>query len=217
MTEPVPEPTYILRMIHISNLSVCIQRRGLHAPNMTPLDGLFWRFIHSAEVQSKRKIQVIPCGPGGTVHDYVPFYFGPLSPMLLNLKTGRVSGYNEGQEVLVYLVSTVQAIESAKLRFVFSDGHGIARLTNWKNESSDLGCVDWAIVRERYWKDTVEDMDRQRRKQAEFLVHQFVPWNLISEIAVFDAKRKRQAEQLLSGNPDAAVPPVVVRRDWYYA
>ena len=30
------------------------------------------------------------------MHDYVPFYFGVLSPMLLQLKTGRVTGYNEG-------------------------------------------------------------------------------------------------------------------------
>lgn len=38
------------------------------------------------------------------MHDYVPFYFGPLSPMMLNLKTGRVAGYEEDQEPLIYLV-----------------------------------------------------------------------------------------------------------------
>jgi hypothetical protein len=49
----------------------------------------------------------------GALHDYVPFYFGFLSPMLLQLKTGRVTGYNEGQEPLVYLKSTVQAVADA--------------------------------------------------------------------------------------------------------
>ena len=34
-------------------------------------------------------------------------YFGYLAPMLLQLKTGRVAGYQEGQSPLLYLVSTV--------------------------------------------------------------------------------------------------------------
>jgi len=46
--------------------------------------------------------------------------------MLLNLKSGRVAGYNEGQEPLVYLKTTVQAVASAGCRFVFTDGHGLA-------------------------------------------------------------------------------------------
>ena len=35
------------------------------------------------------------------MHDYVPFYFGQLSPMLLQLKTNRVAGYTEGQDPLM--------------------------------------------------------------------------------------------------------------------
>ena len=46
-----------------------------------------------------RQAKPITCGPGGTCHDYVPFYFGPLSVMLLNLKTGRVQGYDDGRAV----------------------------------------------------------------------------------------------------------------------
>jgi hypothetical protein len=183
---------------------------------MTPNDGLPYRTIHNVSVQANRHIKQIPCGPGGTAHNYVPFYFGPLSVMLLNLKTGRVQGYDEGQQPLVYLVSSVQAIVDAELQFVFSDGHGLASFTQWYDDLKDLNAVDWKIVGERYWRDKPEDNDRQRRKQAEFLVRDHVEWGLISEIGVYNDAVKNQVTALLSTFPNLSQPPVIVRRDWYY-
>ena len=105
-----PKPTPIFRFMHIDNLRVCLNRSGLCAPNHCPDDGASYRTIHNEVVQNQRHVTHIPCGPGGTVHDYVPFYFGYLSPMLLNLKTGRVEGYDEEQAPLIYLVSSAQAV-----------------------------------------------------------------------------------------------------------
>jgi hypothetical protein len=188
----------------------------LYAPNTTPDDGLQYRTIHNVNVQANRHIKLIPCGPGGTAHDYVPFYFGPLSVMLLNLKTGRVQGYNEGQEPLIYLVSSVQAVVEAGLQFVYSDGHGLAGFTQWYDDPKDLAAVDWGIVGERYWHDKPEDNDRQRRKQAEFLVLNRLEWDLVSEIGVYNDAVRRQVTALVSEYPNLSQPPVVVRRDWYY-
>jgi len=97
----VPSPTPIFRIVHVECLPTVLQRGGLHAANHTPADGLPYRTIHNVEIQGQRHIRNIPSGPGGTLHDYVPFYFGFLSPMLFQLKTGRVAGYNEGQAPLV--------------------------------------------------------------------------------------------------------------------
>lgn len=69
----VPEPTPILRFLHIDNLQLCLKRGGIHAPNHTPDDGLVYKTIHNVDVQAKRHHTTIPCGPKGTVHDYVPF------------------------------------------------------------------------------------------------------------------------------------------------
>jgi len=161
---PIPSPTPIYRIIHIDNLDICLRRRGLYAPNFTPNDGLDYRTIHNTDIQRERQAVCLNCGPCGTVHDYVPFYFGYLSPMLLQLKTGRVEDYNGGQEPIIYVVSTVQAVHSAGSRFVFSDGHGIAAFTEWYDDLSNLSNVDWDMVYQRYWSDNVNDMDRQRRK-----------------------------------------------------
>ncbi len=93
-----PEPTPIFRLLHVDNLEVLLRRGGLHAPNHTPKDDLPYRTIHNVDIQVERRLRQIPYGPRGTIHDYVSFYFGFLSPMLLQLKTGRVAGYQEGQQ-----------------------------------------------------------------------------------------------------------------------
>lgn len=213
---PVPNPTPIYRFMHIDNLRGCLERRGLCAPNHCPDDGLAYRAIHSEEVQNARHVTKIPAGPGGTIHDYVPFYFGYHSPMLLNLKTGRVPGYNEGQAPLIYLVSTAQAVRDSGAGFVFSNGHGLATFTDWFDDLAQLDQVDWGMVYQRYWSDTLGDMDRQRRKQAEFLVHRFCDWSMIREIGVTDQTMKGRAEEILSDYPPCLSRPVTVRRDWYY-
>lgn len=197
-------------------LRTLLQRGGLHAANHTPNDGLPYRTIHNVEIQGQRHIRNIPCGPGGTLHDYVPFYFGYLSPMLLQLKTGQVAGYAEGQEPLVFLKSTVQAVAQAGLRFVFSDGHGIAAYTHWFDDTARLVDVDWSMVYQRYWRDEVGDMDRQRRKQAEFLIHQSCPWTLIQEIGVLNQQTKARVEEVLRGFDLALRPVVNIHVGWYY-
>jgi hypothetical protein len=200
----------------VDNLDTIIRRGGLHAPNHVPDDGLTYRFCHSAEVQSARAEVPVHLGPGGTIHDYVPFYFGYLSPMMLNLKTGRVEGYNEGQEPLIYLVSSAQAIEEAGIKFVYSDGHGLASYTEWFDDLSELGKVDWSVVYQRYWKGDINDMDRQRKKQAEFLVHRYCPWSLIQEIAVIDTAMQQRVEAVQTAFPEGHRRVVRVDRTWYY-
>lgn len=214
--QAAPTPTWLYRLVHVGNLSALLTRGALHAPNWMPNDGLAYRAIHNTEVQANRRVRAIPCGPGGTIHDYVPFYFGQLSVMLLNLNTGRVADYREGQEPLIYLVTTVQTLTQGGCRFVFSDGHGLAGFTQWYDNLARLDRVDWGLVRQRYWADTPEDNDRQRRKQAEFLIWRSLDWSLIRGIAVLNEAMKGQVLALLAQFPHRAHPPVAVQSAWYY-
>jgi len=136
--------------------------------------------------------------------------------MLLQLHTGRVAGYTERQDPLVYLVSTAQAVQQSGAGFVFSDGHGIAVFTRWFDNLGDLDKVDWEAAYATIWRDTVDDMDRQRRKQAEFLVHHQCDWALIQEIAVVNHVIKARVEEILAAFPAGAHRPVQVRPEWYY-
>ena len=210
----VPHPVRIFRLLHIDNLPVCLQRGGLHAPNYVPNDGLQYRIIHNVDIQNERKLRQIPCGAGGTIHDYVAFYFGMRSPMLYVLHSGRVEGYNEGQEPLIYVVSTVEAVQNNALRYVFSDGQGIAAYTQWYDNLNRLNEVDWATVYASNWACSIDDMDRQRRKQAEFLVYQSCPWSLVQEIGVFNDNVQKKVLGILQKFNVST--PVRIHRDWYY-
>lgn len=212
----IPTPTPIFRFLHVDNLGVCLQRGAIHAPNNTPNDGLAYKTIHNVDIQMQRKIAHIPCGPRGVIHDYVAFYFGPRSPMLFQLHTGRVEGYAERQDPLIYLVTTAQDIQQSGGGFVFSDGHGIALFTKWFDNLVDLAEIDWEAAYATIWRDTVNDMDRQRRKQAEFLIYRQCDWSLIREIGVLSDRMKSRVEEILGGFPSLQTVPVHVRPQWYY-
>jgi hypothetical protein len=217
MPGQIPRPTLLYRLVHIDNLPMLLQRGALHAPNFTPDDGLPpYHTIHDANVQASRREKQVPCGPGGVIHDYLSFYFGPLSVMLLKLKTGQVPGYSQGQESLVYLVTTVERVAASGARFVFSDGHGLNRLTRWFDDLNQLDAVDWEIVAAQYWQNTDHDGDRQRRKQAEFLVWRSLDWTRIGGIGVLNESAKTKAEAILDQFPQRSHPPVNVKSGWYY-
>lgn len=188
----------------------------LHAPTSCPDDGLVYKTIHDTAIQDKRRVRAVSCGPGGVIHDYVAFYFGPLSPMLFQLKSGWVAGYTEGQEPLIYLASTAQRVEAAGYGFAFSDGHGIAAFTEWFDSLACLDKVNWHMVNERYWKESLDEPDRKRHKQAEFLVHEQCPWTVIDEIVVVNDDIKKRVETILSGFSEHLHRPVTVRSQWYY-
>ena len=211
-----PQPTPIYRLVHVDCLATLLIRGVLHAPNATPNDGLPYRTIHDTSVQVSRRVKAVPCGPGGTVHDYLPFYFGPRSVMLFKLKTGQVAGYSEGQEPLIYLVSTAQAVAEAGNGFVFTDGHGLANFTAWFTDLARLDAVDWPLLAAQYWNDTPQDNDRQRRKQAEFLVWRSLNWGQIGGIRVLNAAMKLRVEGILQQHPQRKPIAVKVTPGLYY-
>lgn len=194
----IPNPVWILRIIHLNTLDICLRRGGIHAPNFQPSDGQSYTRIDDATVNSSRSVTTIPCGPQGSIHDYVPFYFGPLSPMLYRLHNNNVLGHTTGQQDIIYLVTSVQHVQTQSLRYVFSDGHGLARFTSWFDDLNQLSQVDWNVVNQRYWADTLEDPDKKRRKQAEFLVYQFIPWNTILGIVVQNLNNQNRVQAILN-------------------
>jgi hypothetical protein len=206
--------TKIFHLTDIENLRLIIASGGLLSKKQIDLKTVSYVNIAYDGVQDRRATTTVPCGPGGVLHDYVPFYFAARSPMLLTIKSGNVPGYTGGQDSIVYLTSTAEAIAKAGRKFVFTDGHGIMFITEFFDDLSKLTEVDWDIMRDTYWANTEEDGDRKRRRQAEFLVHEFCPWELIETIAVKNQAAHTQVSQLIG---DLQHKPVVkVEGSWYY-
>jgi hypothetical protein len=202
-------------MVHIDNLPTLLARGALHAPNHVPADGRPWRPIHATQTQADRGQKAVPCGPGGIILDYVGFYFGPRSPMLYRVHTGHNVAKIDQAEI-VYLVSSAQAVAGGGTGFVFYNGHSLAAYSKPFADLTRLPEVDWAAVGLVYWNDTPDDMDRQRRKQAEFLVHRSMNWGLIERIGVCTAAAKARVESALAAYPQRPRPPVTCEPSWYY-
>jgi hypothetical protein len=123
-----------------------------------------------------------------------------------------VEGYGGGQTPIVHLCSSTEAVAEAGLDFVFTEGQAAMSYTDFFDDLDDLSKIDWPLMQSRYWNDTDADPDRCRRRQAEFLVHTFFPWKLVSEIGVCNTVTAQKVQELLNGNK----PPVTVRQGWYY-
>jgi hypothetical protein len=81
-----PEKALIFRITHRDNLP-WILANGLHCANSGVRDPTFVP-IGNRDLINRRASRTLPAPFQGTLSDYVPFYFTPFSPMLLNIKTG---------------------------------------------------------------------------------------------------------------------------------
>lgn len=115
---------------------------------------------------------------------------------------------------MIHLVSSAQAVDAAGLDYFFTNGHAIEAITRDFEGLINLNAVDWSVIPLKVWKDTLEDGDRKRRKQAEFLVHHFFPMSLIERIGVYSHQYKVRVEELL-GDHELSIP-VTVESEWYY-
>jgi hypothetical protein len=151
----------------------------------------------------------------GTLDDYVPFYFAPRSPMLYTIQLGNVAGYEEGEGGILHLVSSAQSADAAGLKFAFTDGHAEMAVSEFFDDLALLDSkIDWAVMQSKYWNDTPDVPDRKRKRQAEFLIHNFFPWTLVDCIGVKDKTMKARVEEILE--KESYRPQVSVKRDWYF-
>jgi len=206
--------TKIYHITHVRNLPQIIAEGGLCCDNERQRRALESIGIAHQHIKNRRARRPIPVGPGGTLADYVPFYFAPHSPMLFAIHKGQVVGYQGGQGEVVHLCTMAEDIAAAGLSFVFSEGHAEMAISDFFSDLGDLDRVDWYVMRATFWNDTAADGDRKRRRQAEFLVHGFVPWARIAAIGVMNQATAGLANEALRGA--AHKPEILLRPRWYY-
>ncbi|WP_255608706.1 DUF4433 domain-containing protein [Micromonospora sp. PLK6-60] len=207
-----------MHFTHIDNLPTVLAHGRLFADTL--VGRRLATNVGAVDIKAGRRTRVVPCPPGGVVADYVPFYFAPRSPMMYRIarehEQGKAGCYPDGDDPLVYLVSSVERVRAARLPWVASDGNCAAALTRFSPSYEDLTqLVDWPLLRERIWKDTPEDLDRVRRRAAEFLVHREFPLQLVTGYVARTPERLTQLKQILH-HAGIIDPYVVVRRHWYY-
>lgn len=107
----------------------------------------------------------------------------------------------------------MERVIQASLSWVGSDGNCAASMTRHFNSWSELkNQVDWPLMSERIWKNTDEDGDRMRRRQAEFLVHKFFPLSCTTAITAMSRDSAALAAELVGEEIE-----VRIDRTWYYS
>ena len=81
--------TAIYHITHKDNLPRIISMGGVYAQSQMKCKTIEYSNIAHGGIQDRRSETIVPCGPGGCLHDYVPFYFAPRSPMLYAIKMGN--------------------------------------------------------------------------------------------------------------------------------
>lgn len=211
---PQPDKCWIYHITHIDNLPSIVSA-GLVCDAACAALSSVPRSIAYASLKQRRARKQVP-GLGGTLADYVPFYFCTRSPMLAAIYSQNVASYADGQDPIVYLVSTVQKAIDGGSVWSFTDGHAIEAMTHFYHDVSDLGHIDWPLIMNWSWRNVPNDMDRKRRKQAEFLVRHTVPWDMFSGVAVRNEDVMSRVAAVFASVDPARRRQIAIRPKWYY-
>lgn len=215
---PVPERPKIYHIVHGDRLASIIAEGGLHCDAIMAKRTTVGTTIGMSSIKERRLTWTVPCYPDTRVGDYVPFYFCPRSVMLhrIHVNQGKADdsdlAYSGGQEGIVHLEADLrQVVDWARLdgrNWAFSTGSAAAAASHFHTDLSQLGTIDWAAVQAHYWSNVREF------KQAEFLIHRFLPWHLITRIGVNTPRIRRRVVDIIANA--AHQPTVATVPSWYY-
>lgn len=181
---------YLFRMTHIENIPHILQYGITHSdskntnPDFVP--------IGDNSLISTRNNFLL--NNGKRLGEYIPFYFAYKTPMLYVIQKGFNLVVPTPAENIVYCVSSVQKIIELNVDFVFTNGHAVDGFSA-QYAVSDINnineIIDWEAVKAKYWKDE-DDLDRKRRKEAEFLVLGDIDKKAILGYVVFNKNAKKK-------------------------
>ncbi len=215
-THALPERPAIHHITHVENLSRILEARSLRSDRRIRDEGGPAVEIGMSDIKARRLILPVPCHPGDHVGDYVPFYFCPRSIMLylIYMANHPELEYRGGQAPILHLRADLHTVvrwaEDNDHRWAFTLSNAGANYAEFRASLDDLTDVNWRAVAARDWRDA----DVREGKQAEFLVHDSFPFELITHIGVHSARVQEQVQMVLL--TQAHRPPVTVERTWYY-
>lgn len=191
-----PEKARLFRIVHVDNVPWILDH-GLLCRNSPEQDPDYVN-IGNESLISRRSQHPVPVPPGGTLSDYVPFYFTPWSIMMFNIHTGWAGIRRRMNKDIVIFVSSLRRVAELGLDFVFTNQHAYAADTEFFRDLADLTQIDWPLLNSQNFKTDDTDPGKQVRYQAEALVHQQVPLEALLGIGCHNDVVKERLESLIA-------------------
>jgi len=195
---PIPaehKGRYIYHFTHLVNLENIVEN-GLLSTNLKNELGIEHVDIANQDIQHQRATMTVTCGPGGFVHDYVPFYFSARGPMLLSVLNSK----NVDQQFIIYLAIPISHVSRDDVVFTSASANTATPPTFFENPA-DLGKLTWDIIDSYDWSYSSED-DRHA-KMAEVLIHRKLEISDVEYVVVWNEGIRDEVKRILK-SVDAA-------------
>ncbi len=200
---------FLFRMIHIENIS------HVWEFGITKIDSVNtnanYKSIGDGSLINNRSNFLMPNGK--ILGNYIPFYFWYRMPMLYVIQKGFNGVTPSLPQDIVYCITNVSNIIENEIDYVFTDGHAVDSFSSFylpKDIFKIEEKLDFIAIKDNFWKDD-NDLDKKRRKEAEFLVANNIPQSAIQVFAVVNQSAKDKLIQL--GIPNEKI---TIRSEFYF-
>lgn len=213
---PPPAHPKIYHIVHVDRLPSIIAEGCMWCDAIIAARATPGTTIGMSGIKERRLRLLVNCHTDTCVGDYVPFYFCSRSIMLYLIYQANHTelAYRGGQGPIVHLEADLRDVvtwaDNMGRRWAFSLSNAGALYTQFRANVDDLEQIDWDAVAAHDWRA----QEIKEGKQAEFLVHESFPWDLVSKIGV----RSREVYQQVQATLRAAKhqPSVQIEPNWYY-
>lgn len=182
---------YIYHFTHLDNLENIVEN-GLLSTNLKNELGIKHKNIANFDIQCRRANMSVTCGPGGFVHDYVPFYFCARVPMLL----GVLNSKNVDQQFIIYLAVPISVVTRDDVVFTSASANTAIPPTFFENPS-DLSNLSWELIDSNKWGHF--ESDDLHAKMSEVLIHREVEISDVEYVVVWNKSIRDEVKRILKG------------------
>lgn len=195
---------YIFHFTDMENLDSII-KNGLLCTNVKNERGIVHKNIANMTIQERRANMDVPVGPGGKVHDYVPFYFSSINPMLLK----KLNEKNVDQPLIIYLCVKIERLD--KEDAVFTDASANTNIPpTFYDDPANLDKLNWDLIDSRKWGvATTED---KHMKMAEAMIHKHLGMDVVDAIVVYNDYARKEVERVFKEN-EIPTPTILYDND----
>jgi hypothetical protein len=215
MSQNVPINPKIYHIVHIDKLAAILERKALISDEEISRNPPIGTTIGMTAIKKRRLKEItLSSHPSLFVGQCVPFYFCSRSVMLylFHMNNHPDIIYRGGQNPILHLEADLRKVvewaESNQRKWAFTLTNAGSSYFEDRADLSLLAEINWNAVRARSWKNCREE------KQAEFLMEQELPWELIDRIGVFSMSQQVKAQRILDN--DSQTMLIEVKKEWYY-
>lgn len=219
MPRPPAQPK-IYHILHEDRLTSIVQDGFLWCDAVMMKQASAGTIIGMRGIKERRLQLEIGCQPGLHVGECVPFYFCPRSVMLYLIYCANHPDltYRGGQGPIIHLeadlYAAVQWMERNRKRWAFTLSNAGAYYFEDRCDLKQLHEISWDAVHAMKWSGPGVPDSLKEGKQAEFLVEEGFPWELVERIGVASQGIAQQVVRAMSRATHR--PRVEVKPDWYY-